>query len=333
MAKPLSDFEWRARALVCLASLLVLGYFAGAAMAQNYPARPIRMIVGFPPGGGTDVMARIVGQKLSDALGQQVIVENRPGAGGNIAAELTAKAPADGYTLMMGHVAPMAIAPSLYPKLAYDPARDFAPISFVASSPNILVVNPSVPVKDVRTLIALAKTQPGRLKFASSGAGTIQHLAAESFQQAAGAEMLHVPYKGSGQAVIDLMAGVVDMNFDATPSVINFVKQGKLRALAVTSAKRSALVPDLPTLAESGLTGFDFNTWWGLFAPAGTPRDVVKRLNVEVVKLLALPDVKEKLANVGAEPAGDTPEEFSAFIRTEIVKWGKVIREGHITLQ
>ena len=313
---------------------IAMALFAGAAHAQqSYPSKPVRMLVGFPPGGGTDIMARIVGVKLADALGQQVVIENRPGAGGNISAELAAKAAADGYTLLMGHVAPIAIAPSLYPKLAYDPQRDLAPISFVASSPNVLVVHAALAASDVRSLIALARAKPGQLRYASSGPGTIQHLAAESFMQAAGIQMLHVPYKGSSQAVIDLIAGQVDMNFDTTPSVINYVKQGRLRALAVTTAKRSALVPEVPTLAESGLPGFDFSTWWGLFAPAGTPRPVIERLNHETLKALQLPDVREKLAGVGAEPAGNSPEEFAGFIRSETEKWGRVIRTGKISLE
>ena len=313
---------------------LACALFAGAAHAQqNYPSRPVRMLVGFPPGGGTDIMARIVGAKLADTLGQQVVIENRPGAGGNISAELAAKAPADGYTLLMGHVAPIAIAPSLYPKLAYDPQRELAAISFVASSPNVLAVHAGLAASDVRSLIALARSKPGELRFASSGPGTIQHLAAESFQQAAGIKMLHVPYKGSGQAVIDLIAGQVDMNFDAAPSVINHIRQGRLRALAITTAKRSALVPGVPTIAESGLPGFDFSTWWGLFAPSATPRPVIARLNADTLKALQLPDVKEKLAGVGAEPGGNSPEEFSAFVRSETEKWGRVIRTGGISLE
>ena len=304
-----------------------------AAQSQTYPSKPVRMLVGFPPGGGTDIMARIVGAKLADALGQQVVIENRPGAGGNISADLAAKAAPDGYTVLMGHVAPIAIAPWLYPKLAYDPQRDLAPISFIASSPNVLVVHAALAASDVRSLIALARAKPGQLRYASSGSGTVQHLAAESFRQAAGIQMLHVPYKGSSQAVVDLISGQVDMNFDTTPSVINYVKQGRLRALAVTTAKRSALVPDVPTLAESGLPGIDFSTWWGLFAPAGTPRSVIERLNRETLKALQLPDVKEKLAGVGAEPAGNSPEEFAAFIRSETEKWGRVIRTGKISLE
>lgn len=307
--------------------------FPAAAQSQTYPSKPVRMLVGFPPGGGTDIMARIVGAKLADALGQQVVIENRPGAGGNISADLAAKAAPDGYTILMGHVAPIAIAPWLYPKLAYDPQRDLAPISFVASSPNVLVVHAALAASDVRSLIALARAKPGQLRYASSGSGTVQHLAAESFRQAAGIQMLHVPYKGSSQAVVDLISGQVDMNFDTTPSVINYVKQGRLRALAVTTAKRSALVPDVPTLAESGLPGIDFSTWWGLFAPAGTPRSVIERLNRETLKALQLPDVKEKLAGVGAEPAGNSPEEFAVFIRSETEKWGRVIRTGKISLE
>jgi len=310
---------------------IVLVALSAAAQAQSYPARSVRMLVGFPPGGGTDIMARVVGQKLSESLGQQIVVENRPGAGGNIAAEAAAKAAPDGYTLMMGHVAPIAIAPALYPKLPYDPLRDFAPITYVAWSPNVLVVYPGLPAQNVRALIALAKSR--QLRFASSGNGTIQHLAAVSFAQAAGIDMLHVPYKGSSQAAVDLLSGQVDLNFDSVPSVINFVKQDKLRALAVTTKARSAQMPEVPTLAESGLPGFDFSTWWGLFAPAGTPRDAVAKMSAETVRLLKLAETREKLANVGAEPGGGSPEEFASFIRGEIAKWGKVVREGKIALE
>lgn len=313
-----------------IALIVAAGAVAATASAQQYPARPIRMIVGFPPGGGTDIVGRIVAQKLSEVLRQQIAVDNRGGASGQLAAELTAKAPPDGYTVMMAHIAAVSILPSLYPKLPYDPQKDFAPITLVAIGPNLLVVHPSVPVKTVKDLIALAKSRPGQLQYASPGAGTVQHLAAEFFKLQAKVDMLHVPYKGSGQSIVDLIAGQVHLNFDSVPPVINYVRQGRLRAIAVTSAKRFSLLPDIPTISEGGVPGFDMSTWWGLVAPAAVGKDVIGKLHGETVKLLRQGDVKEKIAFVGAETVGNSPEEFGAFIRSEAAKYAKIVKEANI---
>jgi len=306
---------------------------AGPAAAQQYPARPVRMLIGFPPGGGTDIVGRIVAQKLSEGLGQAIVVENRGGASGQIAAELLSKAAPDGYTMMMVHIAAASILPSLYPRLPYDPVRDFAPITLAAIGPNLLVVHPSVPVKTVKELIALAKARPGDLYYASPGAGTVQHLAAELFKLQAKVDMLHVPYKGSGQSIVDLIAGHVQLDFDAVPVVLGHARQGRLRALAVTSAKRSALLPEVPTISEAGVPGFDMGTWWGLVAPAAVNRDVIAKLYAETAKVLKLPDVREKLSNVGAVPGGNTPEEFGAFIRSEATKYARIVRDAKIKIE
>ncbi len=300
------------------------------AAAQPYPAKAIRMLIGFPPGGGTDIVGRIVAQKLSEVFGQQVVADNRGGASGQIAAELVAKSPPDGYTLMMAHIAAISILPSMVAKLPYDPQRDFAPLSLVAIGPNLLVVHPSVPAKSVKELIALARARPGQLQYASPGAGTVQHLAAEFFKLQAKVDILHVPYKGSGQSIVDLVAGHVHMNFDSVPPVINHVRQGKLRALAVTSEKRFSLLPEIPTVNEGGVAGFDMSTWWGLVAPAAVGKDVIARIYGETVSLLKQPDVKDRFAAVGAEPVGSSPEEFAAFIRSERTKYARIVKEANI---
>ena len=303
---------------------------AGAAIGQTYPTRPIRMVIGFPPGGGTDIVGRIVAQKLSEVIGQQVLPDNRGGASGQIAAEIVAKAPPDGYTVMMVHIAAISILPTLIPKLPYDPVKDFAPISLVAIGPNLLVVHPSLPVRTVKELVALAKARPGQLQYASPGAGTVQHLAAEYFKLQAKVDMLHVPYKGSGQSIVDLVAGQVHLNFDSVPPVINHVKSGRLRAIAVTSEKRFSLLPDIPSVSEAGVAGFDMSTWWGLVAPSGVGKDVIAKLYSETAKLLKQPDVRERIANVGAETVGNSPEEFAAFIRSEREKYAKLVKEANI---
>ena len=299
---------------------------------RRYPSRPIRMVIGFPPGGGTDIVGRIVAQKLSEVIGQQVLPDNRGGASGQIAAEIVAKAPPDGYTVMMAHIAAISILPTLVPKLPYDPVKDFAPISLVAIGPNLLVVHPSLPVRTVKELIALAKARPGQLQYASPGAGTVQHLAAEYFKLQAKVDMLHVPYKGSGQSIVDLVAGQVHLDFDSVPPVINHVKSGRLRAIAVTSEKRFSLLPDIPSVSEGGVPGFDMSTWWGLVAPGGVSKDVIAKLYGETAKLLKQPDVREKIANVGAETVGNSPEEFAAFIRSERAKYAKLVKEANIKL-
>jgi tripartite-type tricarboxylate transporter receptor subunit TctC len=318
--------------LKILTLLLALGALAGPAAAQQYPTRPVRMLIGFPPGGGTDIVGRIVAQKLSENLGQSIVPENRGGATGMIAAELAAKAAPDGYTIFMAHIAAMSILPSLYPKMAYDVSRDFAPITQVAIGPNLLVVHPSLPVKTTKELIALAKARPGQLHYASPGSGSVQHLSAELFKLQARVDMVHVPYKGSGPSLIDLIAGHVQLDFDAVPVVLGAARQGRLRALAVTSAKRSALLPDIPTISEAGLPGFDMSTWWGLVAPSAVNKAVVTRVHAETVKVLALPEVKERLGAVGAEAVGSSPDQFGAFIRAETAKYARIVKEANIKI-
>jgi tripartite-type tricarboxylate transporter receptor subunit TctC len=305
---------------------------AAPVSGQQYPVRPVRMLIGFPPGGGTDIVGRIVAQKLSENLGQPVVPENRGGATGMVAAELAARAAPDGYTIMMAHISAMSILPWLYPKMAYDTAKDFAPITLAAIGPNLLVVHPSLPVKNTKELIALAKARPGQLHYASPGSGSVQHLSGELFKLQAKVDMLHVPYKGSGQSIVDLIAGHVQLNFDAVPVVIGHARQGRLRALAVTSEKRSALLPDIPTVSEAGVPGFDMGTWWGLVAPAAVNKDVVAKLYAESIKVLKLPDVRDRLANVGAEPGGNTPEQFGAFIRSESVKYARIVKDANIKI-
>ena len=316
------------RTLIVLA---IAGLNSGA-WAQQYPIKPVRMIIGFAPGGGTDIVGRILAQKLAEALGQPVLPDNRGGAAGQIGTEAVAKAQADGYTVLMGHIAALSILPSLQ-KLSYDPVKDFAPVSLVAIGPNLLVVHPSLPVKTVKDLITLAKARPGQLQFASPGAGSVQHLAGELFKLNAKVEMLHVPYKGSGQSIVDLVAGHVHLNFDSVPPVLPHVKSGRLRAIAVTSEKRYALLPEIPTVSESGLPGFDMSTWWGLLVPSnGNSKQVVARLHTETVKILRMPDVKERMAAVGAETVGNSPEEFATFIRTERAKYAKIVKDANIKL-
>jgi tripartite-type tricarboxylate transporter receptor subunit TctC len=299
----------------------------GTATAQsNYPAKAIRYVVPFPAGGPLDIVARAIGQELTKSWNQPVIIDNRPGAGGNIGADLVAKAPADGYTILMGAVSTHAINVTLYSKLPYDPIKDFAPVTLITSVPNVLVLHPSVPAKNVKELIALAKARPGQLNFASGSTGSAGHLAGELFKSMAGVEMTHIPYKGAAPAVIDLIAGHVSLMFDNLSSALPNIKSGRIRALAVTTLKRSPLLPQLPTISEAGLRGFDVATWFGIFAPAGTPPDIVARLNNETVRILHTPDMRERLAALGAEPIGDKPDEFAAFIKTEIPKYAKVIK-------
>ena len=305
------------------AVLLALALPAGA---QDYPAKPIRFVVPYPAGGPLDTVARLLGQKVGEALGQPVVVDNKPGAGGNIGADIVAKSPPDGYTILMGAVATHAINPTLYASIPYDPVRDFTPITQVASTPNVLVVNPAVPANDVRSFIAYAKAHPGKLNFGSGSTGSAGHLAGELFNAQAGVKMTHVPYKGAAPAMQDLLGGRIDLMFDNLASSMAQVKAGKVRALAVTTAKRSSLAPQLPTIAESGLPDFDISTWFGVFAPAGVPRPVVERLHAELTRALAAPDVRERMLALGAEPVGDRPEEFAAYIGREAEKYARVIR-------
>src|SRR6195256_720580 len=300
--------------------------FTTAFAADPYPTRPIRMIVGFAPGGGTDLTARPVAQKLSDLLGQQVIVENRPGAAGNIATEQVARAAPDGYTLLMGTIAALAINPSLYGNLKFDPETDLAPIIQVVDATNVLALHPSVQVGSVKELIALAKQKS--LSAGSSGIGATGHLAIELFNLMAGTKLVHVPYKGGGPAMADLVGGQIHLIFATTASAVPQIKAGRVKGIAVTTAKRSALMPELPTISEAGLTGFDANNWYGLVAPAGTPRAIIDQLNAEVTKILNMPDVKATLFNQGLDPAPGTPEQFGAYIKSERIKWAKVIKES-----
>ncbi|HSQ03826.1 MAG TPA: tripartite tricarboxylate transporter substrate binding protein [Burkholderiales bacterium] len=314
----------RQAALAVLLLLLPLAGSVGA--AERYPMRPIRFVVPFAPGGSTDTLARTIGQKLSTSLGEQVVVDNRSGANGMIGMQIVATAPPDGYTIVLGYIANLAIDPSLYKKLPYDPIRDYAPITQLAESPNILAAHPSVPVKSFKELLAYVRTHPRQLNFASSSVGSVGHLTGELLNQLAGIDLQHVPYKGSGQAVIDLVAGQVQLMFSGMSSVMPHIKSGRLKALAVTGAQRSPAVPDVPTIAESGFPGFEATAWYGVLAPPRTPRAVVMRLHDEIVKALALPDVKERLQGVGFEIVGSTPEQFGAYMKSEITKWAKVVK-------
>jgi tripartite-type tricarboxylate transporter receptor subunit TctC len=299
-----------------------------AASAETYPGKPITVIVPFAAGGTTDILARVVGQALGKELGQTVIVDNRAGAGGNIGAALAAKSPADGYTLLMGTVGTHAINQSLYRKLPFDPVKDFAPLTRVAMVPNLLVANPAKPFKNVKELIAYARANPGRVNFGSSGSGSSIHLSGELFNTLAKVDMVHVPYKGSAPAVTDLVGGQIDIMFDNMPSAIQHVRNGRLRALAVTTAKRSPELPDVPTIAEAGVPGYEATSWFGMLAPAGTPAPIVARLHGALVKVLAQPEVKKKLAEQGAEACSEKPEQFAAFIRSETAKWSKVVKDS-----
>jgi tripartite-type tricarboxylate transporter receptor subunit TctC len=303
---------------------------APEALSQSYPAKPVRMVVGFPPGGGTDILARILAQRLSESWGQQVIVENRPGASATIAANVVARSAPDGYTLSMGQLTPNAIAQALYPNLPYDALKDFTPILLVGTSPNVLVVHPGLPVRTVEELVRYGKGQPRALTYASSGSGSLQHIAAELFKSMAGIDLVHVPYKGSGQAVIDVISGQVDMNFDSIPATIQHIRSGKLRALAVTAARRADGLEDVPTIAESGLAGYDLTTWWGLFAPAGTPAEVRQRIHDDALAILRVPEVRERFAALSVEPGGGSSAEFADYVRREITKYDKLVKQLNI---
>jgi tripartite-type tricarboxylate transporter receptor subunit TctC len=305
-------------------SLFIL-IFSVTATAQQFPAKSVKIIVPFPAGGTVDFFARVISAKLSDALGQSVLVENRAGAGGNIAAEAVAKAAPDGYTLLMGSEI-IAINTSLYAKIGYDPVKDLAPITLVGTVPNILIVHPSLPVNSVNELIALAKKTPGKISFASTGQGTSTHLSSELFKLMANVDMLHVPYKGGPPAIADLISGQVNMMFINMPTGIPHVRSGKAKIIAVSSLKRVSQLPDVPTVDQAGVKGFETAAWSGLYAPAGTPVDIINRLNAEVVKILKQPSVREQLVAQGAEPVGDSPEEFSRFTQAEIGKWAKIIK-------
>ena len=319
----------RAGFLVALASAALAVAFvlpAGAQAPAPYPNKPVKLVIPFPPGGPLDVVGRAIAQKLGEAWGQSVVVDNRPGAGGNIGADIVAKSVPDGYTILMGALSTHAVNPSLYPKMPYDAVADFAPITLVAVTPNVLVVNATLPVNSAKEFIAYAKANSGKLAFGSGSNGSAGHLAGELFKVETGADIVHVPYKGGAPATQALLAGDTQFMFDNLANAMPHVKAGKLKALAVTTAQRSKLAPELPTMAEAGLRGFDISTWFGLFAPAGTPKEIIAKWNAEVAKILNSPEMREKLVVQGAEPAPMTPEQFAAFVQSEIPKYAKIVK-------
>jgi tripartite-type tricarboxylate transporter receptor subunit TctC len=322
-------FELTRRALALAALSLAA---AGAAHAQAWPSKPVTLVVPFPPGGTTDVLARALAEKLTTSLGQTVIVESKPGAGATLGADFVAKSKPDGYTLLMGAVH-HTIAPSVFKKLPYDLQKDFAPITTVALVPNVLTVSAANPAKTAADLVAQAKAAPGKLNYGSNGNGTAQHLIGTQFEAVNGIEIAHIPYKGSGPLVTDLIGGQVTMSFDTVTPVLPHIKAGKLKALAVTTGKRSSALPDVPTLAEAGVKGIDTGTWFGLLAPAATPKDIVTRLNTEVVKLLALPEFRKQLEAIGAEPVGNTPEQMAAQIKSDGEKFARLVKDAKVTIE
>jgi tripartite-type tricarboxylate transporter receptor subunit TctC len=317
--RPFASFAFHALFAFCL--------LCGIARADNYPSKPIRIIVPYPPGGFNDTLARTVGQKLTESWHQPVIVDNRPGGGSTIGTSLAAKAPADGYTLLIVSFA-FGVNPALYASLPYDTGKDFVPIVLAASTPNLLVVNPGLPVKSVTELIALARAKPGQLNYASAGSGSSNHLSMELFKSLTGVDIIHVPYKGSAPAVTDLIGGQVDVMFDNVPNVLQQVKAGKLRALAVSSKQRSPFVKELPTVAEAGVPAFEVSVWFGVVAPAGIPQFVIAKLNTEINNILKLAEIRQTFNSQGVEPAGGTPEEFASFLAAQRTKWAKVVRDS-----
>ena len=305
--------------------VLAVACASGSVLAQGYPSKPLRIVVPFPPGAGTDMLARTIAAKLSDSMGQPVVVDNKPGAGATIGTDVVAKASPDGYTLLLSTTS-HAINPSVFSKLPYDTLRDFVTVTQVATVPTVLVVHPSVPANNIKELVAYAKANPGKLNMGSASSGTVFHLAGEYLKSQAGIDMVHVPFKGGGPAMTALLGGQVNVLFETTLTVQPQVKAGKLRALAVGSAHRAASMPDVPTVAESGFPGFSAENWYGVYAPAGTPREIVMKLNAEIIKALHLPDVKERFASQGADLIGNTPEQHVAFLKTEIDKWEKIAK-------
>ncbi len=317
------------------AAVLLSPGLSCAATAQSaiaYPSKPLRFIVTFPPGSGADIVARLIGQRLADSTGQQVVIDNRAGAGGNIGTELAAKAEPDGYTIAMCATS-LVLGPSLYQRLPYDPIKDFAPVTLAVSLPFILVVNPGIAAHNTDELIQLASSKPGELSYASIGSGTMQQIAAELFKSMAHVDIVHVPYKSTGQYVPDLISGRVSMMFSGMPPVLPHVKSGKLRALAVTTQKRSPAVPDVPTLSEAGVRGYDSSVWFGVVAPVKTAAGAVRRLNIEIVNILKRREVSDQLANQGADPIGTTPGEFAQIMRADMIKYAKIIREAKISIE
>ncbi|HVR49509.1 MAG TPA: tripartite tricarboxylate transporter substrate binding protein [Pseudorhodoferax sp.] len=318
-------------ALLGLSAALALAP-GGPAAAQTWPDKPIRLVVGFAPGGFTDVLARLLGQQLSQRLGQPVVVENKPGAAGTLGADLVAKSKPDGYTLLLGHSNSNSVAPALYPRLPYDVIRDFTPITRIATTPLLLTVHPSVAATDVKAFVALAKSKPEGLRFASSGSGSAQHLAAARFMLATGTQMVHVPYKGSGSAIVDLLAGHIELNFESPPNILPHWQSGKLRVLAITSNKRSPLMPDVPTLAEAGVPNAEMLQWFALLGPAGLPAEVTRRINTEVTAILKLPEVVEKIASQGGEIVAGTPEQFAAFLPADVASWAQLVKQANVRI-
>ena len=319
----------RSLPLILAASLLVAASAAHAA----YPEKTLRIIVPYPPGGNIDITARTIAPGLTEALGQQVVIDNRGGAGGTIGAELAAKSAPDGYTLLLGSTGTLSTAPPLYPRLNYDPIKDFATTSLVSNVPLVLEMHPSIPARNVKELIALAKSRPGKITMGTPGAGTTNHLAAELFQSATGTRFIHIPYKGSGPGLIDLIGGQIDIYFDQLSASIGFIQAGKLRALAVTTARRAAAMPELPTIAESGIPGFDASTWTGIVLPAATPRDIVMKVHAALIKTLRTKATRDSFTRLGAETLESTPEEFARFLREDLAKWTKVVRDAGIKLE
>ncbi len=328
----MNDIHTLTRRRLVQAAALAVAMAGSSAMAQAWPNKPISLIVPFPAGGTTDVLARALGEKLAQSLGQPVIVENKPGAGATLGADFVAKSKPDGYTLLMGAVH-HTIAPSVYKKLPYDFQKDFAPITTVALVPNVLVVNAVTPAKNVAELVALAKAQPGKLTYGSNGNGTAQHLIGTQFENATGTEVIHIPYKGSGPLATDLLGGQITMSFDTVTPVLQHIKSGKLRALAVTTNKRSSALPDVPTLEEAGLKGFNIGTWFGVLAPVATPKDVVSRLNAEMVKVIQSPDFRKRMDEIGAEPIGNSADQMGQQIKGETEKFAKLVKDAKVTIE
>jgi tripartite-type tricarboxylate transporter receptor subunit TctC len=307
---------------------LAAASLSAGAFAQAWPAKPIRLVVPFPPGGGTDIIARETSQRVAKATGWTFVIDNKPGAGGNLGVDSVAKSAADGYTIVIGQSSNLAINATLYSKLPYDPQKDLTPIVLLANAPLVVVTGMTTPYKTLADAVNTAKSKPGQVNFASPGNGTVAHLTSEMFQKAAGVQTQHVPYKGAAQAMTDVISGTVDLYMSSVPTLLGQIKQGKLRPLAVTSARRVDDLPDVPTINESGYKGFDAVTWFGLLAPAGTPKDVIARINAEFNKALAQPELRKRLADEGADPAGGTPEQFAALIKDEIPRWGKVVKDS-----
>ena len=328
----MQDNRSASRRRIVKALALAVALHGGGAMAQTWPNKAITLIVPFPPGGTTDVLARALGAKLSQNLGQPVIVENKAGAGATLGAGYVANAKADGYTLLVGAVH-HTIATSAYKKLPYDFQKSFAPITTVALVPNVLVVNPGTPAGNVAELVSLAKAQPGKLTYGSNGNGTAQHLIGTQFQNSTGTQLIHIPYKGSGPLSVDLMGGQITMSFDTVTPVLQHVRSGKLRALAVTTSKRSSVLPEVPTLQEAGLRGFDIGTWFGVLAPAATPKEITAKLNAEMVKVIQSPEFGQRMVEIGAEPIGNSPEQMALQIREETEKFARLVKDANLTME